>query len=93
MQARHECPTSVTSLPLSLPHNTLSPSPLLVSFSWVKAHTTCICYRSSLIFGWKIRKVGKANPENSENLSGKFGKFIWKIRKVETNSESFKGKP
>ena len=33
MQARHECPTSVTSLPASLPHNTLSPPPLLLSSS------------------------------------------------------------
>ena len=45
MQARHECPTSVTSLPVSLSPtyfiSVSTPALFQFSFSWVKAHTTC----------------------------------------------------
>merc|ERR1712001_650506 len=37
--------------------------------------------KSSLNFGWKIRKV-EPSWESSSGILGKLGKFIWKIRKI-----------
>ena len=37
--------------------------------------------RSSLNFGWKIRKV-EPSWESSSGILGKLGKFIWKILRL-----------